>query len=480
MPTLTIAPLALPDSVSLCAYKTVMGAECLFVQTIKHPSTAWIAEKGLEYASMDDVYDTVEDFDELNARIAQRLVCGRDAVFAVCGRGVYPELSDCIKKLAVVNNTDVVFLPSSGFAEAAACACGMDTANAYICSVNDLPNEINVAVPLYIEEIDTRIAAGELKLRLCDFYPEDTTVVFAFTDEHGVYMHRSIKLFELDRQPEYFSTTVVLLRAYQLTELDRHGMGDVEQIMQDLRGPNGCPWDKKQTHESLKASLIEEAYEVLDAIEQQDSDSLCEELGDLLLHIAFHTQIEREKSSFALRDVCTGIVKKMIFRHPHVFSNASGINTAEDVADAWAKLKMQEKQQTSVSDTLCAVPKSFPALVRSWKVQKRAAAVGFDWDNAIAAMSKIDEERQEVENAAKSGTQSEVFGEIGDLLFAVVNVARHLEVDAELALQAATDKFLKRFCLMEKLILEDGKKCENMSLEEMDTYWDRCKELLSE
>lgn len=475
MPTLTVAPMALPESIPMCAYKTIKSARRVFLQTEKHPSAAWLRAEGVQYESMDGIYDSVNDFDELNKAVANELICGEDAVFAVCGRGISRELADCIEGAAKANNTDVVILPASGYSEAAACACGFNIANAYICAANSLPECINVHIPLCVEEIDTRISAGEVKLRLLDFYPDDAEIVFAYTDSAGSYNTRRVKLYELDRQSEFFATTVLLIRAYDFMELERYGTDGVEELVCRLRAPGGCPWDIKQTHESLKKALIEESYEVIDAIERKDEDALCEELGDLLLQVVFHACIETERSNFTMRDVCTGLVKKLIFRHPHVFAGAEGVDTPDDVLRAWDELKKQEKHQETQGETLKAVPKSFPALMRSSKVQKRAADVGFDFANAFDALYKVAEESKEVEEAARAEDRDAVFEETGDLLFAAVNVVRLLKVDPELALQAAADKFTDRFCKMEAMILKDGKNFNDMSLQSMDEYWNKCK-----
>ena len=476
MHTLTIAPLAVPASITKTSYDTIKSAKKLFLQTEKHPSSEWILHDGLSYVSMDDLYEQSDDFDILNTQIAQRLICGCDAVYAVCGRGISPDLQKCICDKSAENDTAVVILPSSGYAEAAACAAQFSLANGAIYAANAIPKDINVRSPLCIEEIDNRITAGEVKLKLSEFYPEDSEIIFAYLTD-GKYETRNIKLYELDRQPEceYFAASLVLIKPYKLLELDRYGMSDVEEILSVLRSPGGCPWDMKQTHESLQKPLIEECYEVIDTIINDDTDAMCEELGDLLMQVVFHAQIETEKAVFTMRDVYTGLVKKLIFRHPHVFAHAEGVKTADDVLIAWEKLKKEEKQQKTQSEAMLAVPKSFPALMRSTKVQKRAADVGFDWSNAEDAFYKIAEEADEIREAMKEGDAAHLFEEVGDLLFAVVNVARLLKIDSELALSAAADKFTVRFCKMDELIRTDGKKYEDMTLSDMDEYWEKAK-----
>ena len=247
------------------------------------------------------------------------------------------------------------------------------------------------------------------------------------------------------------------------------------EVMRHLRAPGGCPWDAEQTHESLKKNLLEESWEVIDAIDRNDPDDLCEELGDLLMQIAFHVVIEEERASFSLRDVATGITNKMIFRHPHVFGSVH-VENSDEVLVNWEKLKKEEKHQRSVASAMDSVPKSFPSLLRAYKIQKKAADVGFDWSSAEEALPKVYEEADEVMDALTEGSPERIEDELGDLFFAAVNVARLKKVDPDLALTAATDKFERRFKLTEKLILEDGKRFEDMTLPEMDEYWERAKE----
>ncbi|MBR6006028.1 MAG: nucleoside triphosphate pyrophosphohydrolase [Clostridia bacterium] len=246
------------------------------------------------------------------------------------------------------------------------------------------------------------------------------------------------------------------------------------ELMYHLRAPGGCPWDAEQTHKSLRSSLIEESYEVLDALDRDDMAGLEEELGDLLLQVVFHAVIEEERSEFTMRDVTTGIVNKLIYRHPHVFGDVH-VRNSDDVLFNWENLKQKEKHLETVADTMRSVPAAFPALMRSYKIQKKAAHVGFDWPDALTALPKVAEEAEEVREAALTGDKDHIYEEIGDLLFACVNVARLLKIDPELALGAATDKFMRRFIAMEELIAKDGRSLSGMTLEEMDAYWDTVK-----
>ncbi|ADL06894.1 nucleoside triphosphate pyrophosphohydrolase [Thermosediminibacter oceani] len=254
----------------------------------------------------------------------------------------------------------------------------------------------------------------------------------------------------------------------------RYSMKDLINIMARLRGEHGCPWDKAQTHETLKPFLLEEAYEVIDAIDGGDPGELSEELGDLLLQIVFHSRIAEENGRFCFDDVVDGICKKMVRRHPHIFGDLKVSGTA-DVLKNWEDIKKEEKEVKSYAETMDKVPETFPALMRAYKVQEKAARVGFDWENVDGALEKVYEELQELKEVYKSGNGEKIREEIGDLLFAVVNVARFLSVNPELALREATRKFIRRFKYVEEAATKIDKKLHEMTLEDMDRLWNEGK-----
>lgn len=235
-----------------------------------------------------------------------------------------------------------------------------------------------------------------------------------------------------------------------------------------------CPWDREQTHESLKVCLIEEAYEVIEAIDKKDDDNLREELGDVMLQVVFHGSLAEEREGFSLKDICNEECEKMIRRHPHVFSDES-LKTVDKVLEKWENVKWNEHKYSSYSEELAGVPQSLPALMRSAKVQKKAAKVGFDWDDAAGAVEKLHEEINEFIVAHESGSYDDAFEEMGDLLFTIVNVSRFLKIDPEQALTKSTEKFINRFTRMEELALSKGLKLDDMTLEEMDVLWDEVK-----
>ena len=254
---------------------------------------------------------------------------------------------------------------------------------------------------------------------------------------------------------------------------DSYDVRDLEEIVRILRAPGGCPWDAEQTHESIRRNFLEEAYEAVEAIDEQSPDHLKEELGDVLLQVLFHARMEQEAGRFNLDDVADGVCKKLIYRHPHVFGDVSVSGTGE-VLTNWEALKRKEKGQATNTDALEAVARALPALWRAEKVQKKARKAGFDWPDVSGALDKLSEELEELKTAAAEGTN--VAEELGDLLFSAVNAARFLKVDPEDALNGATDKFIGRFRKVEAQAAAQGKAMEDMSLEELDALWERAKE----
>ena len=234
-----------------------------------------------------------------------------------------------------------------------------------------------------------------------------------------------------------------------------------------------CPWDKQQTHASIRHSLIEETYEVVEAIDANDINELKKELGDILLHVVFHANIAEEKNEFTLQDVINHISQKLIFRHPHIFGDVK-VDSVDGIKENWEKLKFKEGR-TSVMD---GVPKELPALLRAHRLTDKAAHVGFDWEKKEDAWKKVDEEIGELHLAIESGKSEEIESEFGDLLFALVNYARFIEVNPENALRSTVDKFITRFKYIEAHLKEMGKDVHSSSLEEMDTLWNEAKRTL--
>jgi tetrapyrrole methylase family protein / MazG family protein len=246
-------------------------------------------------------------------------------------------------------------------------------------------------------------------------------------------------------------------------------------VMERLRGPDGCPWDQKQTNASLKSDLIEEAYEVIDAIESGDASALEEELGDLLLQVVFHSQICREAGHFEFYQVADAITDKLVRRHPHVFGDVE-VSGAQEVLQNWDAIKRQEKGGDEAHRSILAgIPNHLPALQKAYQVQKRAARAGFDWDNLEDVFAKLHEEIDEVKEALSRNDEEDTRMELGDLLFSVVNVSRFLGHNPEELLNANIKKFMRRFEHVERRVHVSGKAFDGYSLKELDAFWDEAK-----
>ncbi len=251
-------------------------------------------------------------------------------------------------------------------------------------------------------------------------------------------------------------------------------LDDLIDIMAKLRGNPGCPWDKSQTHETLKPFLIEEAYEVIDAIDRNNKDDLIEELGDLLLQIVFHSRLAQERGDFDIGDVINGVCNKMVRRHPHIFGDIT-VEGTEEVLKNWEEIKREEKDMKTEAQSMMNLPKTLPALMKAFKVQEKAARVGFDWDDVKGAFDKVYEELEELKEVYNTGNSDKIREEMGDLIFACVNVARFLEVEPELAVNDAVKKFIRRFDFVETEAAKSDKNLQEMNLQEMDILWEQSK-----
>ena len=467
MNTITIVMFPAPAALTLAQQNALTSGLPVFVQTKLHPSADYLRGQQIDVLSMDDLFESSDDFDALNDAIAERLCNMGDCVYVATGNIQRSQLP-AIQRIANARGIQVAVLPYMTAGQIAF----PEREQAIAISAHDLPEQIDPEQNYVVEEIDSRIVAGDAKLFLSEYYPDESAVVLACIGNDGKYTSREIKLCELDRQKQYDATTILYVPGTVYESRTRHGFDDVMRIVRRLRAPNGCPWDREQTHESLKNALLEESYELIDAIDEDDDAHICEEMGDVLLQFALHAAIAEEQSAFTARDACTELVEKLIYRHPHVFGSIR-VSGSDEVLKNWDALKMSQRKQTTQTEVLKSVPKSFPALLRSRKVQKKAADVGFDWENAQQAFYKIGEETGELRMAMEQGSNIEE--EMGDLLFAVVNVARLLKLEPEFLLMQATDKFIQRFEKMEQLAKARGNELKDLPFPEQDKLWDEAK-----
>ena len=446
---------------SLRAQQALEGATKIFARTAHMPCFDCAAKYGAQ--PLDYIFESSRNFDTLNKKLAAAVLsAARESDVVYCVDGAVCEDAACRIILSRHKDTQV-FEGVSKAARAASLArlkCGQ-----YVSlSAYDIKN-LKSAPAAVIYDIDSDFAASEVKQRLTELFGEELFCTFVRGNSA-----KKIRVYEIDRQREYDCTCAVAIEESDFLHKERYDYADLLEMVRLLRAPGGCPWDRAQTNASIKQNMIEEAYELVDAVNRDDDDGIEEETGDVLLQAAFHTVLKGEQGAFSEGDVTTRVVKKLIFRHSHIFGKdkAADENSALSV---WEKNKMEEKHQTTFTESLKAVPKTFPACMRAQKVGKRAAKSGMDFLSPLSASEKMGEEVVELLKALQSENKGAAFEEAGDLLFAAVNTCRLAGVDCEEALAAACDKFIRRFEAFEQLATKDGKALPDMCDAEYDYYW---------
>ncbi|NLO88792.1 MAG: nucleoside triphosphate pyrophosphohydrolase [Clostridia bacterium] len=460
-------------------YRLLKNKPKLYLRTAKHPIAEDLLKENIPFESFDYLYEQCETFEEVYRSIVEVLLKETEKegeiVYGVPGHPMVAERT--VEMLLNIKTADisVEILPAVSCLGAVYAALKIDPAQGLtVVDCLELQNKrIDPAFPLLCIQLYNRRIASEVKLLLMEEYPEEHTVkVVQNAGIGGKERIREIPLYELDRLKDIDHLTslyVPSLRLYAETNVNSAFEGLVE-VLARLRGPDGCPWDKQQTHESLKRYLIEETYEVIEAIEERDMNKLREELGDLLLQVIFHARVAEEQGKFDITEVIEEIKEKLVRRHPHVFGSLV-VKSVSDVNKNWEKIKQKEKSDRPLFD----VPRSLPALLRAEKIQKKAAGVGFDWSHIDGVWDKIEEEMRELKAAVKEGSFEQRVSELGDLLFSVVNLSRFLNIDPEEALSRTVNKFIERFNYVEERLKAEGKEPKEASLEEMDRLWDEAK-----
>ena len=467
------------EALTIGALKELKNNKNIYFRTEKHPTVDFLKDEGIKFESYDHAYEKYDSFDDVYKYIAEDLITkikdDEDLIYAVPGHPLVAEKSVInLIELCKENNIQYEVLPAVSFVDSMMEALQVDPIEGVkIIDAFDMKNQIlDKRVGTIITQVYNNFIASEVKLRLLEGYEDDTEIIFVrAAGVEGLESIRKIPLYELDWQEDIDYLTSIYIPKDLGNKKD---FQDLLDIIETLRNPGGCPWDREQTHESLKSALLEECYEVIDAIENKDEDALIEELGDVLLQVVFHASIGKEDGYFDIMDVIGGISNKMINRHPHVFGNEEA-NTSEQVLVNWDEIKKEEKGIKTLTEEMQNIAKSLPATTRAYKVQKKAKKVGFDWDDVNCAMDKVKEELNEIKEVYNCEDKSIIEGEVGDLLFACINVARFLEVDGELALDKTIKKFIKRFSYIENEAIKNNKNLRDMTLEEMDKLWEEAK-----
>jgi tetrapyrrole methylase family protein / MazG family protein len=469
-----------PNQLTREAWDVLSSADEIYLRTRQHPTVASFPST-IKIHSFDDLYEEGESFDEVYASITKKILeLGRreqGVIYAVPGHPFVAE-STCpeIARLAHDEGLALRIVEGLSFLEPTFSALNLDPYPRLTLFDALTLGELHVPTfapdaPVLIAQIYSRVVASEVKSTLTTIYPDEHPVRLIHGAGTKDQLVEDVALYEIDR-----SEHISLLTSLYVPSLgEGTSFESFQEIVAHLRAPNGCPWDKEQTHESLRKHLLEESYEAIAAIDSGDFDSMREEFGDLLLQIMLHSQIASEESEFTANDVVKGIYDKIIRRHPHVFGDAK-VSGVDGVLTNWEKLKAKERNVKGEKEKgmLDGVPLALPALSQAQEYQDRAARVGFDWPVIDEVLDKLAEEIQEVKQAE---TDFELADEIGDLFFVLVNFARWKKVDAESALRGTNMKFKKRFGYIETNAKKQGINLSDMKLEEMDALWNEAKKI---
>lgn len=481
--TITIVGLGPGDPHHLTreAWEVFSSAQEVWLRTTRHPTVAHLPDH-LAQHSFDDLYKSEQDFASVYRAItAEVLRLGQRPQGVVYGVPGHPLVGESTVQQVLAGAREaglpVRIVEGLSFVEPTLTALGLDALEPghgvpglQVCDGIELAARhhppLNPDLAAIVGQVYSRSLAGDLKLTLMNQYPDEHPVALVHAAGTADEQVIRLPLYELDRQAVGHLTSLYIPPLAATS-----GFEGLQETVAHLRAPDGCPWDRKQTHESLRGGLLEEAYEAVEAIDAADLDGLREELGDLLLQIVLHSQIATEEGEFRMADVIAAIDAKLKRRHPHVWGEQV-VNSEQELLLQWEHLKTEEKGEGS--SLLDGVPKALPALLQAYTYGERAARVGFDWPGPAEVAEKVQEEMAELDAAC---TPKQVAAELGDLLFAIANWARHLGVDPETALRQANRRFAYRFRALEDLAHQRGLDLGRMTIEEMDTLWEEVKRI---
>ncbi len=459
------------------AWDVLRSAEEIWVRTHQHPTLAALPAE-LKVHSFDELYENGHSFEQVYAAITERVLelgqREQGVIYAVPGHPFVAEATGQeIARRAKEENIPLRVVEGLSFLEPTFRALGIDPfpqlvlIDALTLGQAHVPSYAPDS-PVLVSQIYSRIVASEVKSTLGSIYPDQHPVRFVHGAGTQDELVEDLPLYEIDR-----SEHIGLLSSLYVAPLGEGTSFEAfQEIVAHLRAPDGCPWDREQTHASLRTHLLQESYEAMAAMDAGDPDGMREEFGDLLLQIVLNAQIANEEGDFSANDVIRDIYDKIIRRHPHVFGDVK-VAGVQGVLSNWEKLKEKERKHSDQEKGLLdGVPVAMPALSQAQEYQDRAARVGFDWPEIEGVLEKIAEEVHEVQEA---GSEPELENELGDLLFALVNLARWKKVDAEAALRGTNQKFKKRFAYIEQGAKKESRNLSDLSLDEMEALWQKAK-----
>ncbi len=460
--------------------KVLKAHKKLYFRTARHPIVKELNEQGISFKAFDHLYQRGQTFEKVYDEIVDIILnklkeSDEPIVYAVPGHPLVAERTAAIlleKAKEAKIPTDVLAAPSG--LEAVYTALERDPCRGLIIldALGFEQEVLGLGVPILFTQVYNKLVASDLKLLLMEYLPDDlpvTVVSAAGSDSQKIV---TVPIYQLDRLELIdHLTTLYLNPPKQKAPCVDAALQNLVEVMDKLRSPGGCPWDREQNHQSLKKYLLEETYEVLDAIEQGDMNKLADELGDLLLQVVFHAHLAREKGFFDLNDVINHLIEKLKRRHPHIFGNLKA-DTVDEVKMHWERVKSKE---TGNKLLLQNIPKILPALLRADKIQNKASSVGFDWADLKGPAQKLQEELLEFKEALEAKDEVRMAEELGDLLFSIVNVSRFLKIDPEGALQKSNEKFIHRFSYMEKAVMDKKLTWEELNQDNLDILWEEAK-----
>jgi tetrapyrrole methylase family protein/MazG family protein len=455
---------------TLGGIEALKQARRIVLRTLRHGAADYLMGLGLSFTTFDDLHMEEADFEAFAIRAARELIQMAQET-PICYGVADPGADETVRVLLRQAGEQVIVL--SGVPLAAPMLAARDADDPPLITPATRLQVWDGQRPILLTELDSRALAGDCKLQLLAWYDADCTLYFFPPGQAGTRHARLTVLEDLDRQPRYDHTAGALLLPKAPYQKQRYDVQDLVLLMRRLRAPDGCPWDRQQTHQTLARYLIEEAHEAAFAIGQEDWQAAADELGDVLLQVIFHATVGEETGTMSLSDITTAICAKLITRHSHIFGGDS-LSTAQEVSDNWDKIKTLERGEQSQSDKMRALPTNLPPTLRALKVQEIARKAGFDWDDSRGAFDKVLEETQELLEDHQAGRDTRP--ELGDLFFACINLARLLGADPDEVVNMTTEKFIKRFTLMEDSIKSDQKVGKYLTLSEWDVYWERSKQ----
>ncbi|MFC7787258.1 nucleoside triphosphate pyrophosphohydrolase [Rossellomorea sp. GCM10028870] len=483
MHTITIVGLGAGDieQLPLGVYRLIKSSSHLYLRTKEHPVVKDLTAEGVEFQSFDAVYEKHEQFDHVYEEIVRELVRESEQhplVYAVPGHPLVAEKAvQMLLDLQKEGKIQVSIGGGQSFIDALFASVGADPIDGFqlLDGTSLKLHDIHMNQQLIIGQVYDAFVASEVKITLMELYPYDYEVMLVTAAGSKEEKVERIPLVELDRVAHLSNVTSLYVPAVKEMESTYKQYTTLREIISTLRGPDGCPWDKEQTHHSLKKYLLEETYELLEAIEEEDIEHMIEELGDVLLQVMLHAQIGEDEGMFTMEEVIESLASKMVRRHPHVFGSVQVENT-EQVKANWDEIKKQEKSDEH-EPMLKNVAKGMPALMKAYEYQKKAAKVGFDWPDPQGAWEKVWEELKEFENEVENNSENHIKKEFGDILFALINVARFYKIFPEEALAMTNTKFYRRFSYVEEQVLKTGKSFDEFTLEELDQFWNEAKKM---